>query len=50
VPGIDANARAVAGLVPAEVAPLVLGGNARRLYMGVGSEVSADSEAEEPGR
>ena len=50
VPGIDLNARAVAGLVPAEVAPLVLGGNARRLYLGVGSEVSADSEAEEPGR
>ena len=50
VPGIDLNARAVAGLVPAEVAPLVLGGNARRLYLGVGSEVSADSQAEEPGR
>ena len=35
VPGIDANARAVAGLVPADAAPLVLGGNAVRLYAGL---------------
>jgi predicted TIM-barrel fold metal-dependent hydrolase len=35
VPGVDVNARAVAGLIPADVAPLVLGGNAVRLYAGL---------------
>jgi predicted TIM-barrel fold metal-dependent hydrolase len=35
VPGIAANARAVAGLVPADVAAAVLGGNAMRVYAGV---------------
>ncbi len=37
VPGQAANARAVAGLgLPDDVVPLVLGGNARRVYAGIG--------------
>ncbi len=36
VPGTAHNARAVAGLgLPADVVPLVLGGNARRIYSGI---------------
>ncbi|MEQ4723650.1 amidohydrolase family protein [Nonomuraea sp. B19D2] len=35
VPGIAANARAVAGLLPDEVAAAVLAGNATRVYAGV---------------
>ncbi|MEU7858489.1 amidohydrolase family protein [Nonomuraea sp. NPDC049141] len=35
VPGIAANARAVAGLVPDEVAAAVLAGNARNVYAGL---------------
>ncbi|MDP4502279.1 amidohydrolase family protein [Nonomuraea turcica] len=35
VPGIAANARAVAGLLPADVAAAVLAGNAMRVYAGV---------------
>jgi hypothetical protein len=36
VPGVAANARAVASLgLPADVVPLVWGGNARRVYRGL---------------
>ncbi|TMR25130.1 amidohydrolase [Nonomuraea turkmeniaca] len=35
VPGIAANARAVAGLLPAEVAAAVLAGNAMKVYAGL---------------
>ncbi|GAA4904517.1 putative TIM-barrel fold metal-dependent hydrolase [Nonomuraea thailandensis] len=35
VPGIAANARAVAGLLPEEVAAAVLGGNATKVYAGL---------------
>jgi predicted TIM-barrel fold metal-dependent hydrolase len=39
VPGTATNARAVAGLgIPEEVVPLVLGGNARRVYAGLGPD------------
>lgn len=35
VPGVAANAQAVADLVPADVVPAVLGGNAYRVYRGL---------------
>ncbi|MGH9066259.1 MAG: amidohydrolase family protein [Acidimicrobiales bacterium] len=47
VPGVAANARAVAGLgLPDEVVPLVLGGNASQVYAGLGVETSAGTPGE----
>ena len=42
VPGIAANARAVAELVPADLARLVLGGNAAAVYRGLAADLGRE--------
>jgi predicted TIM-barrel fold metal-dependent hydrolase len=46
VPGVAANARAVAELVPADVGRLVLGGNAATVYRGLPRIDDAEREGE----
>ena len=42
MPGIAANARAVAELVPADLARLVLGGNAAAVYRGLAADLGRE--------